>query len=121
MKKSEIQENLKRIRDSRRELEVIKARFDTYQQMYGDSNLTKSLNKELKEKKCKIQAEIAEAEGIINRLPNVSERCTLSLYYIDCLSMAEVADKLFYSERSVWGKHKSALTNLSKFDDISFS
>lgn len=117
MTKSEIQEKFKRVRDSRRELEAIKERYNTYSHIYGagDSKL-KVVNKSLKDKQNGLMSEIEEVQNMIDKLSNISERCTLSLYYIDCLPMSEVAERLFYTERAVWGKHKSALTKLSKLD-----
>lgn len=115
MSKSEIQEKLKKIRDSRREFEVLRERHETYSKLYGDNGKeARELKKELSDKRRALINQIHDAQDMIDKLQDISERSTLSLYYIDCLPMAVVAERLFYTERSVWGKHRTALMNLAR-------
>lgn len=113
-KQKKVQKYLKTIKSSRREVEMAKERCKTYESIYdGKGAEFKKLRNAMKEKQSMLIGHIADAQDLIDKLPDVAEREVLSLYYVDCLTMAQIADKMFYQENTVWIKHSKALQHLS--------
>ena len=113
-KQKKIQQYLRSIKSSRREMEMAKERCRTYEMIYdGQGSEYAKLKAEMKNKQDLLIDYIDDAQKLIDRLPDVAEREVLSLYYVDCLTMAQIADKMFYQENTVWIKHSKALQHLS--------
>ena len=113
-RQKEMQTYLKKIKPARREIELCKARRKTYDLIYdGVGEECERLQAELEAKQTKLVNYISTIQADINRLPDSAERSVLSLYYVDCLTMQEIADKLFYVENTVWKKHARALQHLA--------
>lgn len=110
----EIQSYLKNIKTARREIELHKERCKTYSLIYDSKGSEfKQLERDIKEKQKSLILYISEAQGMIDKLPDITERSVLSLYYVDCLTMHEIADRMFYQENTMWIKHGKALQHLS--------
>ena len=112
-KQKEIQRYLKSIKASRRDVELAKERCRTYELIYdGKGAEYKRLKAEIKDKQDDLISHIDRAQKLIDKLPDVAEREVLSLYYVDCLTMPQIADKMFYRENTLWIKHSKALQHL---------
>lgn len=110
----EIQLYLKNIKPARREIELYKERCKTYSLIYDSNGAEfKKLEKDIKQKQKELITYIGKAQELIDKLPDITERSVLSLYYVDCLTMSEIADRMFYQENTMWIKHSKALQHLS--------
>lgn len=110
----EVQAYLKNIKPARREIELYKERRKTYELIYdGKGAEFKKLEKDIMQKQKDLITYIGKAQELIDKLPDTTERSILSLYYVDCLTMSEIADRMFYQENTMWRKHGKALQHLS--------
>lgn len=113
-KQKEIRKYLKSIKSSRRELEMLKERYRTIDSIYdGKGAEYKRIKADVVNKQNALIGHIVDVQKMIDRLPDDAEREVLSLYYVDCLTMPQIADKMFYKENTLWIKHSKALQHLS--------
>lgn len=107
----ELQKKLKSVKGMRQDLEMLKERCKTYESICAGNELAK-YKKELTQRRKELLNCIDTIQDEINRLDDNIERNVLSMYYIDCLQMPDIAEKMFYSEQWLWTKHRSALNHL---------
>lgn len=116
----EIQAYLKRIKPARRAIEIYKERCKTYNLIYDSKGSEyRRLEKDIKAKQKELINDIEKAQEFIDLLPDMTERSVLSLYYIDCLTMPEIAERMMYQENTMWIKHSKALQHLSDIKKMS--
>lgn len=57
-----------------------------------------------------------ETEDKIDALENVRQAEILTLYFVDCLSMEEIAARVGFSERHSWRLYSDAIKKINKLE-----
>ena len=105
------QRYLNQVKKARMELNELEVRKNTYQSI-GESVHSRRF-KEIEAKRKEVTTLMDEIQAEINTLEDELERAVLTLHYVDCKIMSEVAEKVYCAEITCWRKHKRALEKLT--------
>ena len=102
---------LKRYSDAVREIDSARKRLERleYQASKDARYHTGQIQKAIEDDRARLSDRILTAENVksdvltmLTVLPNGDERRALELYYVACLPVADIADTMHYSDRTIW-------------------
>ena len=72
------------------------------------------LSAQIEEDRASMEELLSNAYQIIKRMSDPNQRAVLEWYYIDCVTMEEAADKMYYSRRTIYNLRDQALEEFGR-------
>ena len=66
------------------------------------------------EKLARMEAEEREIAAWIERVADSENRSILFMHYIECMTLEDIGEKMFMTERTVWNRRNAALDELCR-------